>query len=67
MDPEKLVSKKLWFEGPTFLIEQEYPNGEIPTSVIRDDFICELRHPEQSDLPVLTVTLNPFFHDLIDN
>ncbi|GFU16519.1 integrase catalytic domain-containing protein [Nephila pilipes] len=40
MDPEKLVSKKLWFEGPTFLTEREYPNRGISTSVIRDDFIC---------------------------
>ncbi|GFX86209.1 integrase catalytic domain-containing protein [Trichonephila clavipes] len=36
MDPTKLKTCELWWNGPTFLMSNQYPQREIPVAVIKD-------------------------------
>ncbi|XP_071033033.1 uncharacterized protein [Parasteatoda tepidariorum] len=43
LDPDKLSQCRLWFEGPNFLCNSEYPNRDIPSRVIEDEFSNEFK------------------------
>ncbi|XP_042912542.1 uncharacterized protein [Parasteatoda tepidariorum] len=42
-DPDKLSQCRLWFEEPNFLCNNEYPNRDIPSRVIENEFSNEFK------------------------
>ncbi|KFM67184.1 hypothetical protein X975_22230, partial [Stegodyphus mimosarum] len=44
LDPSKLLGNDMWWKGPLFLGNNEYPNKEIPVHVI----VKELKIPSDS-------------------
>lgn len=69
VNPDKLVHHELWWHGPAFLADSDYPSRTITISDKREEFNSELK-PFCEDfkvtLPVLNVTVNTFLHDLIN-
>lgn len=63
LDPEKLCQSKLWFEGPTFLCSSEYPNRDIPSRVIEDEFSIEFK--QTSDSNCLISDTNDFLDNFL--
>ncbi|GFX97063.1 integrase catalytic domain-containing protein [Trichonephila clavipes] len=43
IDPDKLLQQKLWFNGPTFLSGDEYPNRTINCREKLEEYNSELR------------------------
>ncbi|XP_055931926.1 uncharacterized protein LOC129962212 [Argiope bruennichi] len=43
VNPSKMLKSNLWWEGPAFLKNSEYPCREISDTVIKDDVDCELK------------------------
>ncbi|KAF8787466.1 hypothetical protein HNY73_009062 [Argiope bruennichi] len=56
VNPSKMLESNLWWEGPAFLKNSEYPCREISDSVIKDDVDCELKKVDCES--VLVTTLN---------
>ncbi|KFM77752.1 hypothetical protein X975_01402, partial [Stegodyphus mimosarum] len=69
VDPDKLVHHKLWWCGPAFLVDSDYPIRTVTISDKGEEFSAELKtssHKDSKDiLPVLNVTVNNFLHSLL--
>ncbi|XP_055944621.1 uncharacterized protein LOC129975584 [Argiope bruennichi] len=63
LDPYKLHHCKLWFKGPSFLRSSEYPNRDILTRVITDDFSKEFK--PSSDSNCFISDNNNFLHNVL--
>nr|XP_042913145.1 uncharacterized protein LOC122273148 [Parasteatoda tepidariorum] len=69
LDPVKLLETNLWWKGPNFLYDNEYPNQNFPVSQELSVFQSELKKPSSLDvedpLKAFTLTSNNFVHELI--
>ncbi|XP_035229798.1 uncharacterized protein LOC118201756 [Stegodyphus dumicola] len=69
VDSDKLMHHKLWWCGPAFLVDKDYPTRTVTISDKSEEFSAELKTPYHKDskdtLPVLNVTVNNFLHNLL--
>ncbi|XP_035228852.1 uncharacterized protein LOC118200965 [Stegodyphus dumicola] len=49
VDPDKLMHPKLWWCGPTFLVDSDYPTRTVTISDKSEDFSAELKTPYHKD------------------
>ncbi|XP_015915017.2 uncharacterized protein [Parasteatoda tepidariorum] len=70
VDPDKLPHNNLWFHGPMFLAENDYPNRTINCSEKHNEYYSELRNSTNGDFEdfpsVLNIHTNNFVNDLIN-
>ncbi|GBM16942.1 hypothetical protein AVEN_267331-1 [Araneus ventricosus] len=69
VDPDRLSESSLWWSGPEFLTHDSYPERDIPSTVIRNDFSNELTNSNYSDSKCFSVSsdgVNNFANGLID-
>ncbi|GFS60991.1 integrase catalytic domain-containing protein [Trichonephila clavipes] len=70
VDPEKLLQQNLWFNGPTFLSGDDYPNRTINCREKLDEYNSELKNCVNEQIEnfqsVLNIHLNDFLNDLLN-
>ncbi|GBM87286.1 hypothetical protein AVEN_22008-1, partial [Araneus ventricosus] len=69
VDPDRLSESSLWWSGPEFLTHDSYPERDIPSTVIQNDFSNELKNSNCSDSKCFSVFsdgVNNFANGLID-
>ncbi|GBM53218.1 hypothetical protein AVEN_199490-1, partial [Araneus ventricosus] len=69
VDPDRLSESSLWWSGPEFLTHDSYPERDIPSTVIQNDFSNELKNSNCSDSKCFSVFsdgVNNFASGLID-
>ncbi|GFX50356.1 uncharacterized protein TNCV_338911 [Trichonephila clavipes] len=70
VDPEKLLQQNLWFNGPTFLSGDDYPNRTINCREKLDEYNSELKNCVNEQIEnfqsVLNIHVNDFLNDLLN-
>ncbi|GBN90087.1 hypothetical protein AVEN_148487-1 [Araneus ventricosus] len=69
VDPDRLFESSLWWSGPEFLTHGSYPERDITSTVIQNDFSDELKNSNCSDSKCFSVFsdgVNNFANGLID-
>ncbi|GFX13763.1 integrase catalytic domain-containing protein [Trichonephila clavipes] len=70
VDPEKLLQQNLWFNGPTFLSGDDYPNRTINCREKLDEYNSELKNCVDEQIEnfqsVLNIHVNDFLNDLLN-
>ncbi|GFU04452.1 integrase catalytic domain-containing protein [Trichonephila clavipes] len=70
VDPEKLLQQNLWFNGPTFLSGDDYPNRTIDCTEKLDEYNSELKNCVNEQIEnfqsVLNIHVNDFLNDLLN-
>ncbi|GFU68938.1 uncharacterized protein TNCV_4882651 [Trichonephila clavipes] len=65
VDPDKLLQQNLWFNGPTFLSGDDYPNETINCREKLDEYNSELKNCVNEQIEnfqsVLNIHVNDFF------
>ncbi|GFS87227.1 uncharacterized protein TNCV_213491 [Trichonephila clavipes] len=68
VDPEKLLQQNLWFNGPTFLSGDDYPNRTINCREKLDEYNSELKNCVNEQIEnfqsVLNIHVNVFVENL---
>ncbi|GFW25229.1 integrase catalytic domain-containing protein [Trichonephila clavipes] len=60
VDPDKLLQQKLWFNGPTFLSGNDYPNQTINCREKLDEYNSELKNSANEQIENYQSVLNIF-------
>ncbi|GFT70543.1 integrase catalytic domain-containing protein [Trichonephila clavipes] len=70
VDPEILLQQNLWFNGPTFLSGDDYPNRTINCREKLDEYNSELKNCVNEQIEnfqsVLNIHVNDFLNDLLN-
>ncbi|GFY13552.1 uncharacterized protein TNCV_4959221 [Trichonephila clavipes] len=70
VDPEKLLQQNLWFNGPTFLSGDDYPNRTINCREKLDEYNSELKNCVNEQIEnfqsVLNIHVKDFLNDLLN-
>ncbi|GFT35243.1 uncharacterized protein TNCV_1096051 [Trichonephila clavipes] len=70
IDPDKLLQQNLWFNGPTFLSGDDYPNRTINCREKLDEYNSELKNCVNEQIEnfqsVLNIHVNDFLNDLLN-
>ncbi|GFX51297.1 uncharacterized protein TNCV_2736481 [Trichonephila clavipes] len=70
VDPDKLLQQNLWFNGPTFLSGDDYPNRTITCREKLDEYNSELKNCVNEQIEnfqsVLNIHVNDFLNDLLN-
>ncbi|GFX78423.1 uncharacterized protein TNCV_3034661 [Trichonephila clavipes] len=70
VDPDKLLQQNLWFNGPTFLSRDDYPNRTINCREKLDEYNSELKNCVNEQIEnfqsVLNIHVNDFLNDLLN-
>ncbi|GFU76059.1 uncharacterized protein TNCV_3611201 [Trichonephila clavipes] len=70
VDPDKLLQQNLWFNGPTFLSDDDYPNRTINCREKLDEYNSELKNCVNEQIEnfqsVLNIHVNDFLNDLLN-
>ncbi|GFX85020.1 integrase catalytic domain-containing protein [Trichonephila clavipes] len=70
VDPEKLLQQNLWFNGPTFLSGDDYPDRTINCREKLDEYNSELKNCVNEQIEnfqsVLNIHVNDFLNDLLN-
>ncbi|GFX28503.1 integrase catalytic domain-containing protein [Trichonephila clavipes] len=70
VDPDKLLQQNLWFNGPTFLSGDDYPNRTINCREKLDEYNSELKNCVNEQIEnfqsVLNIHVNDFLNDLLN-
>ncbi|GFW84561.1 uncharacterized protein TNCV_457421 [Trichonephila clavipes] len=70
VDPDKLLQQNLWFNGPTFLSDDDYPNRTINCREKLDESNSELKNCVNEQIEnfqsVLNIHVNDFLNDLLN-
>ncbi|GFX85378.1 uncharacterized protein TNCV_4731951 [Trichonephila clavipes] len=70
VDPDKLLQQNLWFNGPTFLSGDDYPNRTISCREKLDEYNSELKNCVNEQIEnfqsVLNIHVNDFLNDLLN-
>ncbi|GFX68474.1 uncharacterized protein TNCV_2004881 [Trichonephila clavipes] len=70
VDPDKLLQQNLWFNGPTFLSGDDYPNRTINCKEKLDEYSSELKNCVNEQIEnfqsVLNIHVNGFLNDLLN-
>ncbi|GFV42626.1 uncharacterized protein TNCV_842961 [Trichonephila clavipes] len=70
VDPDKLLQQNLWFNGPTFLSGDDYPNRTINCREKLDEYNSELKNCVNEKIEnyqsVLNIHVNDFLKDLLN-
>ncbi|GFV00841.1 uncharacterized protein TNCV_1386561 [Trichonephila clavipes] len=70
VDPDKLLQQNLWFNGPTFLSVDDYPNRTINCREKLDEYNSELKNCVNEQIEnfqsVLNIHVNDFLNDLLN-
>ncbi|GFY04582.1 uncharacterized protein TNCV_4416661 [Trichonephila clavipes] len=70
VDPAKLLQQNLWFNGPTFLSGDDYPNRTINCREKLDEYNSELKNCVNEQIEnfqsVLNIHVNDFLNDLLN-
>ncbi|GFW42152.1 integrase catalytic domain-containing protein [Trichonephila clavipes] len=70
VDPEKLLQQNLWFNGPTFLSSDDYPNRTINCREKLDEYNSELKNCVNEQIEnfqsLLNIHVNDFLNDLLN-
>ncbi|GFX97510.1 uncharacterized protein TNCV_2840701 [Trichonephila clavipes] len=70
VDPDKLLQQNLWFNGPTFLSGDDYPNRTINCREKLDEYNSELKNCVNERIEnfqsVLNIHVNDFLNDLLN-
>ncbi|GFS49144.1 uncharacterized protein TNCV_2410082 [Trichonephila clavipes] len=70
VDPDKLLQQNLWFNGPTFLSDDDYPNRTINCREKLDEYNSELKNCINEQIEnfqsVLNIHVNDFLNDLLN-
>ncbi|GFX33339.1 uncharacterized protein TNCV_812011 [Trichonephila clavipes] len=70
VDPDKLLQQKLWFNGPTFLSGDDYPNRFVNCREKLDEYNSELKNCVNEQIEnfqsVLNIHVNDFLNDLLN-
>ncbi|GFV07234.1 uncharacterized protein TNCV_1312321 [Trichonephila clavipes] len=70
VDPDKLLQQNLWFNGPTFLSDDDYPNRTVNCREKLDEYNSELKNCVNEQIEnfqsVLNIHVNDFSNDLLN-
>ncbi|GFV61616.1 uncharacterized protein TNCV_187741 [Trichonephila clavipes] len=70
VDPDKLLQQNLWFNEPTFLSGDDYPNRTINCREKLDEYNSELKNCVNEQIEnfqsVLNIHVNDFLNDLLN-
>ncbi|GFU46390.1 uncharacterized protein TNCV_2354911 [Trichonephila clavipes] len=70
VDPDKLLQQNLWFNGPTFLSDDDYPNRTINCREKLDEYNSELKNCVNEQIEnfqsVLNIHVNDFLNALLN-
>ncbi|GFW22080.1 uncharacterized protein TNCV_1632121 [Trichonephila clavipes] len=70
VDPEKLLQQNLWFNGPTFLSGDDYPNRTLNCREKLDEYNSELKNCVNEQIEnfqsVFNIHVNDFLNDLLN-
>ncbi|GFX71064.1 uncharacterized protein TNCV_3648291 [Trichonephila clavipes] len=70
VDPDRLMQQNLWFNGPTFLSGDDYPNRTINCREKLDEYNSELKNCVNEQIEnfqsVLNIHVNDFLNDLLN-
>ncbi|GFV52954.1 uncharacterized protein TNCV_2876221 [Trichonephila clavipes] len=67
VDPEKLLQQNLWFNGPTFLSGDDYPNRTINCREKLDEYNSELKNCVNEQIENFQSVLNIHVNDFLNN
>ncbi|GFT00982.1 uncharacterized protein TNCV_4053931 [Trichonephila clavipes] len=67
VDPDKLLQQNLWFNEPTFLSGDDYPNRTINCREKLDEYNSELKNCDNEQIENFQLVLNIHVNDFLNN